>query len=49
MSERQRRLLGILLLVVGIGVGSLQALLVSCHSPATAAYANTIVIPVELR
>lgn len=36
MSERQRRLVGMLLLVVGIGVVSLQALLTSCSAPATA-------------
>lgn len=36
MSDRQRRLLGILLLVVGIGVASLQALLTSCSAPASA-------------
>jgi hypothetical protein len=36
MSDRQRRLLGILLLVVGIGVASSQALLTSCSAPAVA-------------
>jgi hypothetical protein len=36
MSDRQRRLVGILLLVVGIGVASSQALLASCSSSVTA-------------
>jgi hypothetical protein len=34
MSDRHRRLLGILLLIVGIGVASLQALLTSCSASA---------------
>jgi hypothetical protein len=38
MSDHQRRLLGFLLLVVGIGVASSQAFLASC-SPAAAASA----------
>lgn len=41
MSERQRRLIGTLLLVVGIGVASSQALLTSCSAAATAAAATT--------
>ena len=36
MSDRQRRLVGMLLLVVGVGVASLQALLTSCSGPAVA-------------
>jgi hypothetical protein len=36
MSERQRRLIGILLLIVGIGVASSQAFLISCSSSAAA-------------
>lgn len=40
MSERQRRLIGTLLLVVGIGVASSQALLTSCDASATAASAT---------
>ncbi len=36
MSDRQRRLLGMLCLVVGIGIASSQALLVSCSVSATA-------------
>ncbi|WP_274607700.1 hypothetical protein [Thiohalocapsa halophila] len=42
MSERQRRLIGIVLLVVGIGVASSQALLTSCSAVA-AASATTLV------
>ncbi len=34
MSDRQRRLIGLLLLIVGIGVASSQALLVSCSPSA---------------
>jgi hypothetical protein len=37
MSKRQRRLLGIVLLVVGIGVASVQALWVSLSATATVA------------
>jgi hypothetical protein len=37
MSERQRRLLGLLLLVIGLGVASSQALLTSCSGPVVAA------------
>jgi hypothetical protein len=36
MSDRQRRLLGMLLLIVGIGVASSQALLTSCSGAAVA-------------
>jgi len=37
MSDRQRRLVGVLLLVVGLGVASSQALLTSCSGSAIAA------------
>jgi hypothetical protein len=37
MSKRQRRLLGIVLLVVGIGVASVQALWVALSATATLA------------
>jgi hypothetical protein len=37
MSQRLRRLIGTLLLVVGIGVASSQALLTSCSASATPA------------
>ena len=37
MSERQRYLIGLLLLVVGIGIASSQALLASCSGSAVAA------------
>ncbi|MCF7995010.1 MAG: hypothetical protein K9L88_09245 [Chromatiaceae bacterium] len=37
MSDRQRRLVGMLLLIVGIGVASSQALLTSCSGTAAAA------------
>jgi hypothetical protein len=40
MSDRQRRLVGILLLVVGIGVASSQALLTSCSGAVAAAPAT---------
>lgn len=42
MSDRQRRLLGILLLFLGIGVSSSQALLTSCSSSATAALTSAV-------
>ncbi|MGD8274783.1 MAG: hypothetical protein PVJ30_02420 [Thiohalocapsa sp.] len=44
MSERQRRLVGTLFLVVGIGIASSQALLTSCSAPATAA-STAVVVP----
>jgi hypothetical protein len=34
MSDRQRRLVGMLLLVVGLGIASSQALLASCSGTA---------------
>ncbi len=37
MSERHRRLVGLLLLVVGLGIASSQALLASCSGSAVAA------------
>lgn len=37
MSDRQRRLVGLLLLVVGLGIASSQALLASCSGSAVAA------------
>lgn len=42
MSDRQRRLVGIVLLVVGIGVASSQALLTSCTGTVTAAPASAV-------
>lgn len=36
MTDRQRRLVGILLLVVGVGIASTQALLTSCSAVASA-------------
>ncbi|MEA3638441.1 MAG: hypothetical protein VBE63_00690 [Lamprobacter sp.] len=34
MSDRQRRILGLLLLIVGLGIASSQALLASCSGSA---------------
>jgi hypothetical protein len=39
MSDRLRKLLGILLMIAAIGVAAWQSLLVSCSSPAAAAAA----------
>ncbi len=46
MSERLRKLVGILLILAAIGVASMQALLVSCSSPATAGIPrHAVVVP----
>jgi len=37
MSDRQRRFLGLLFLVIGLGIASSQALLASCSGSAVAA------------
>lgn len=49
MSDRQRRLLGILLLIVGIGVASSQALLASCSQAEVADSPVAESTPVVLR
>ncbi|MBK1621244.1 hypothetical protein CKO42_23065 [Lamprobacter modestohalophilus] len=41
MSDRQRRLVGLLLLIIGLGVASSQALLASCSGSAIAASVST--------
>ncbi len=41
MSDRQRRLIGLLLLVVGLGIASSQALLASCSGSPVAGSATT--------
>jgi hypothetical protein len=46
MPDHLRKLLGILLIFVAIGVASMQTLLVSCSSPATAGIArHAVVVP----
>jgi|GEM_PF-2018267 len=44
MPDQLRKLLGILLIFVAIGIASMQALLVSCSSPATADIARHAVV-----
>ena len=41
MSDRQRRFVGLLFLVIGLGIASSQALLASCSHSAVAASVTT--------